>query len=85
MCVAGVYTPAFVERDCLLSSSSSWSTVSLGFTPQPLLSADLADEIRMGIRRVAGVYTPAFVERIPKMVILLYVFTCRWGLYPSLC
>ena len=36
--VAGVYTPAFVERTKSSWGSPQQSRVSLGFTPQPLLS-----------------------------------------------
>ena len=38
--------------------------MSLGFTPQPLLSAPCPAETAAPVFRVAGVYTPAFVERL---------------------
>ena len=64
--VAGVYTPAFVERASRPGVSSRFWPVSLGFTPQPLLSECSDRPDREQAVRVAGVYTPAFVERTRK-------------------
>ena len=83
--VAGVYTPAFVERLKSVTTHRVTSTVSLGFTPQPLLSDGAKSNSRSYSERVAGVYTPAFVERVHTTHTGRIQDECRWGLHPSLC
>ena len=62
--VAGVYTPAFVERRESSTAGRCGRKVSLGFIPQPLLSDHAPPRPVHRDPGVAGVYTPAFVERL---------------------
>ena len=62
--VAGVYTPAFVERDSGPANPYSYRAVSPGFILRPSLSVDgSSPSLKQSESSVAGVYTPAFVER----------------------
>ena len=61
MRVAGVYSPALVERLMRDRGYTTKHFVSPGFTPRPWLSDSC---VRDGEgRSVAGVYSPALVER----------------------
>lgn len=61
--VAGVYSPAFVERLLVAVVPCPSRRVSPGMTPRPLLSAYLyRSGAESGLRSVAGIRPPAFVE-----------------------
>ena len=63
-CVAGVYTPAFVERYLSRSRFDRNARGVAGvYTPAFVERQRMFSCLRGGVTRVAGVYTPAFVER----------------------
>ena len=64
--VAGVQTPAFVERRTSSPPSLRRWSVSPGFRLRPSLSAERLLERHEEGACVAGVQTPAFVERISR-------------------
>ena len=63
--VAGVQTPAFVERRILGSTVTVRIPVSPEFRLRPSLSEATRGRGACDAGRVAGVQTPAFVERMP--------------------
>ena len=65
--VAGVQTPAFVERCCSKTCSKCWNRVAGVQTPAFVERGRTPARTRCGAGRVAGVQTPAFVERRPSM------------------
>ena len=62
--VAGVQTPAFVERAHAPHLGHVVETVSPGFRLRPSLSGQCQRQPPVALIRVAGVQTPAFVERV---------------------
>ena len=62
--VAGVQTPAFVERSSTAIHRVLRAAVSPGFRLRPSLSVLDLDARGIGEDGVAGVQTPAFVERV---------------------
>ena len=62
--VAGVYTPAFVERRCQPGRSPFFPECVAGvYTPAFVERGARVEDLAATETRVAGVYTPAFVER----------------------
>ena len=83
--VAGVYTPAFVERRSTSRATASISKSVAGvYTPAFVERRSRLVPIRRLTASVAGVYTPAFVERCTSVLCEPRARLCRRSLYSGL-